>query len=153
MTEWLVPEGTPRVSAVLVEAFVHKYRGSRFPHEGEVLPILIRDSPGESRIAMYVLERFAEVREIYGARARLAAARSAVHVGSPRATMAEDLRLLVEQLDAASEQAIHLWSVALPDGTVYNLFELAEDQRIAGCTKVADQRVLDMIANRRVPGT
>jgi hypothetical protein len=149
MTQWLVPEGAPRIDATLVHAFVNRYRGSGFRHESEVLPLLVRDSPDESRITMHVLKRFVEVRQIY--RDRAAIARSAIHVVTARETMAEDLRLLVEQLNEVREQELRLWSVALPDGTVFVLFELAEDQRIAGCAKVADQRVLDLMAKKRVP--
>lgn len=53
-----------------------------------------------------------------------------------------EVRALADALDAADEEPVRIWSLALPTGSVFVAFELVDAQRIAGVIEPADQRVV-----------
>jgi hypothetical protein len=53
-----------------------------------------------------------------------------------------EVSALADALDAANEQPVRIWHLALPSGKVFVVFELVEAQQIAGVIESADQRVV-----------
>jgi hypothetical protein len=58
-------------------------------------------------------------------------------------TLAADVAALADGLEAADEQPVHMWHIALPDWTDYIIFELAHARALAGVVKSADHRVVN----------
>lgn len=140
MVDWGGPESTPRASAERIEAFVSKYCDAAFPHSVDVLRLMARNAADESRIAVYELNLNNDLRAIYRQRAALLASRP---TSSPYPdSLAQDVGVVAERLDAAPDQPITVWSIELPDGTAFRIFVLAGDGAIAGCVKSIDRRVV-----------
>lgn len=142
MTSFLVPEERERAPAADVRGLLQRCRRQELLHAETVLPLLERDSKEECRI--YVSRRIPAVslRETYRRRANRLAERE-VDTSRYPATLARDVGALADELDAAGDQTVLVWDIQLPDGTIFMLFELEVEQRLAGCVRSNDQRVID----------
>jgi hypothetical protein len=138
--DWPIPESLPRAPAERIEAFVKKYSGSNFAHSVDVLRLMSRNSAEESRISVYDVKLNDGLRSTYRVRADLLASRAS----SPPYpdSLTQDVGALAERLEAALDQAIAIWSIGLPDGTVFMIFDLVRDGVIAGSVKSVDRRVV-----------
>lgn len=112
-----------------IRRFLEDHASARFRHAEEVLPLLRRD---ESRVDARDARLDEPLRSIY----RVGAKTTARAVPG----LAEDIRELAVQLDAAKDQPLRFWYIELPSGLCYIAFELLDDRRIAGCVKSADPR-------------
>jgi len=141
VSHWVVPEKSPRASADRIKRFVNKYGDTTFRHAQEIVPLMRRDDPDETRITVHEFRLYEGLRSIYSFRAT----RPASSPPSPQYPpgLADDLRDLATQFDAAPDQPLSCWMVRLPSGLCYTIWELLDDRRIAGCVKSADQRVVN----------
>jgi hypothetical protein len=81
-----------------------------------------------------------DLRSTYRVRAELLASRQ-LPTTFP-ATLPIEVRALADALDAADDQSVRIWHLALPSGKVFVVFELVDARRIAGVIESADQRVV-----------
>jgi hypothetical protein len=141
VTDWKVPESSPRVSSERVRRFLESYCSSEFRHREELVPIMQRNDSDVSRIAANDAQLDDHLRSVYRVRAKTTASRPS----SPYfpTGLADDVRELVTQLDAAKDQPLRFWHIDLPSGICFIVFELVDDGRVAGCVKSADQRVVN----------
>jgi hypothetical protein len=141
VSPWALPDTRPRASVEQIRRFLDSYGATEFRHAGELVPLMQRDDPDETRITRREYRVDAGLRSIYQRRAM----RNPSAPPSPffPPGLADDLRDLSSQLDAARDQPLCFWDIDLPSGTTYIVFELLDDRRIAGCVKTADQRVVD----------
>jgi hypothetical protein len=137
---WTIPEERPRASPERIRAFVEKYGSAELRHAAELIPIMMRDDPDESRIAVYELSLDPGLRRAY----RIRAEHLASSPPSPThpACLAADMQALVRRFAQVKDQQLRLWNTQLPSGIIYMVFELVDDEAIAGCVKSADQRVV-----------
>jgi hypothetical protein len=122
-----------------VRGFLSRFRGVPFPHASEVISVLEGETVGV-KIQLATCAKLQELRSTYRVRAEGLASRQL----SPTfpATLPMEVRALADALDAADEQPVRMWDLALPSGRVFVVFELVEDRRIAGVIESADQRVV-----------
>jgi len=138
MTDWKVPDNAPRASAESVCALLDAYRSADLRHAAELLPLLDRNDPDETRIAVHDMRLGDDVRRIWRTRTKLREMRPP----PPQVPgLDDDLRALADTLAAAADQPMRLWTVALPSGIGYQVFELVDDH-IASVVKIVDQRVV-----------
>jgi hypothetical protein len=143
VTAFLLPETRERASPADVRAFLARCRPQDFLHADIVLPLLERDSREECRIHVGRSLPVVQLRTTYRIRAKWLAERE-VDTSRYPATLARDVAMLADALDAARDQTVLIWDVELPDGTCFGLFELEEEQRLAGCVRSNDQRVIGL---------
>jgi hypothetical protein len=140
VTEWKVPDSRPRASPERIRAFCDQYRSADLRHAAELFPLLERNDRDETRISVHDMPLNGNVRSTYRTRAKLGELRTP----PPQVPgLDDDLRALAAQLEAAADQPMRHWSVDLPSGIGYVVFELVDDRRIAGVVKVVDQRVVN----------
>ena len=109
--------------------------------EVALVPLMRRNDLNESCITCHDMYLDDRLRGIYQVRAKhLASEPPSPYYPSG---LADDVRALASQLDAAGDQSIQVWSTLLRSRTVYLVFELMDDQAIAGCVKSADQRIVN----------
>lgn len=131
----------PRASAESITSFIDMFGTRKFRHADELVPIMRRGDLHESYITRFELRLDDRLRRIYRGRAK--------HLAStPRSPyyppgLADDVCALADQFDEARDQTIQVWNTLLPSGTHYAVFELMDDQSIAGCVKSADQRIVN----------
>src|SRR5689334_12589436 len=106
---------TPRASAERVTLFVDTFGTQQFRHADELVPIMRRNDVNESRITCHEMRLDDSLRGIYRFRAK----RLALDPPSPSYPpgLADDVLALADQLDAATDQKIQLWSTLLRSGT------------------------------------
>jgi hypothetical protein len=132
---------TPRASAERVTLFVDTFGTRQFRHADELVPIMRRNDVNETHITCHEMRLDDCLRGIYRFRAtHLASAPPSPHYPPG---LADDVRALANELDAASDQKIQFWSTLLLSGTAYLVCELMDDKSIAGCVKSADQRIVN----------
>ena len=85
------------------------------PHVGELVSVLLAPSNSGAVVTTYEFE--------------------------PR-TLARDVGELARALDAAQPQRVRIWSIALPEPTTFDVFELVDDARIAGVVKSIDRHMI-----------
>jgi hypothetical protein len=122
-----------------VRVFLSRFRGVPFPHASEVISLLDGNTPGVT-IQVATGARLRELRSIYRVRAEGLASRQLPP--TVPASLRMEVRALADALDAADEQPVRMWHLALPSGKVFAVFELVEAQRIAGVIESADQRIV-----------
>ena len=126
-------------SSEQVRAFLNRFRTVSFPHASEVVSLLDRERPGVT-IELWTGAKLQELQSIYRIRAEGLASRP---LGPTfPGTLPMEVRALADALDAAEEQQVRIWHLALSDGRVFVVFELVDAQRIAGVVESADQRVV-----------
>jgi hypothetical protein len=136
MTTWKVPQESPRANPERIRRFLDAYGGTEFRHARELLPLMRRDDPDERRVTAHDARLTETLRDTYRIRAKITASAPPSPFYPPG--LADDVRDLVVRLDSAKDQPICFWSVDLPSGLCYMVFELLDDGRIAGCVKSAD---------------
>jgi hypothetical protein len=141
VTQWNVPDDRERATPERIRAFLDRYEHTDFRHGEEFLGLLRRDDLDGSRIHARDAQLDEGLRVIYRIRAKTTAQAPKSPFYPPG--LADDVRDLSLQLDSARDQPLCSWSVELPSGIGYLLFELLDDQRVAGCVKSADQRVVN----------
>jgi len=130
---------TPRASAESVKLFVDTFDMCQFSHADELVPLMRRNDVNEIRITCHEMRLDDRLRRVYRFRANHLASTLPSPYYPPG--LADDVRDLADQLDAASDQEIRLWNALLGSGLVYLVFELLDDKRVGGCVKSADQRI------------
>jgi hypothetical protein len=148
---WTLPEDSLRAAPERVSWFIEKFGASGFRHAGELIPVMRRNDPDESRIT--IMEGNSSrpwgltpwLRKLY--RRRADGATSSPPSPAYPTCLADDLQALARSFESARDQPLRIWNTLLPWGIVYMVFELVEDEVIAECVKSADQR----IANPRPP--
>jgi hypothetical protein len=122
-----------------VRLFLNSFRGVPFPHAPEVISLLDGETAGVT-IRLSPDTKLQELRSTYRVRAEILASRQ-LPTTFP-ATLPLEVRALADALDAAEEQSVRIWDLALPSGKVFVVFELVDAQQIAGVIESADQRVV-----------
>jgi hypothetical protein len=122
-----------------IRLLVSRFRDVQFPHASEIMSLLEGTTAGAT-IELYTGATLQELRSTYRVRAEILTSRELPPTFPP--TLPAEVRALAAALDAADEQPIRIWSLALPSGKVFVVFELVEAQRIAGAIASADQRVV-----------
>jgi hypothetical protein len=116
-----------------VRVFLSRFRGIPFPHASAIISLLNGETAGVAiELATCELQK---LRTTYRIRADLAS-RQFSATFSP--TSSTEVRALADAFDAADEQPVRMWCLALPSGKVFVVFELVEAQRIAGAIASAD---------------
>lgn len=124
-----------------IQWFIETYGSSGFQHAEELVPIMRRNDPDESKISCHEMQLAEYLRRIYRRRAKHLAESPPSPFYPP--SLAADVRALADRFDSARDQPVRIWDTALPSGTVYAAWELVDDQEIAGCVKSADQRIVN----------
>jgi hypothetical protein len=122
-----------------VRAFLDRFGNVAFAHAREVIRVLREPDPSvTARLSEGA--SLPELRSTYRIRAEWLA--STELPPTFPSTLPEEVRVLSAALDAAADQPIRIWSIALSDGTIYDVFELVSAGCIAGSIKSADQRIV-----------
>jgi hypothetical protein len=121
-----------------IRFFLSRFRGVPFPHAAEVMSLLDGETAGITILSTNA--SLQDLRSTYRVRAELLASRQ-LPTTFP-ATLPIEVRALADALDAADDQSVRIWHLALPSGKVFVVFELVDARRIAGVIESADQRVV-----------
>jgi hypothetical protein len=70
VTDWRLPESSPRASPEQIRRFLDDYGSAELRHRDELVPIMERNDPNESRIVAHDVLLDAELRTIYRIRAK-----------------------------------------------------------------------------------
>jgi hypothetical protein len=121
--------------------FIDTFGTRKFRHADELVPIMRRNDPDESFITCHEMRLDDGLRRTYRIRANhLDSAPPSPHYPPG---LADDLRALASQLDEASDQKLQVWRTLLRSGMVCLVFELMDDEGIAGGVKSSDQRIVN----------
>jgi hypothetical protein len=112
-----------------VRIFLDRFRGVPFPHASEVMALLDGETAGAT-IELSPSVELQKLRSTYRMRAEHLASRQS-SPAFPAAGLVE-MRALADAFDAADEQPVRIWHLALPSGRMFLVFELVEAQQIAG---------------------
>lgn len=126
-----------------IRVFLTRFSGVTFPHASEVISLLNGETLGVT--IELATGRLQVLRSTYRTRAEILASRQLPPTFP--ATLPMEVRALADALDAADEQPVRVWRLALPNGSVFAVFELVDAERLAGVLESADQRVVAPLMN------
>lgn len=131
------------MAAERIRQFLESYGSVEFRYAHEVLPLMRRNDPDETRISVgsHGVRLDDSLRSTYRIRVKTTASAPSPPFYPPE--LADAVRELVIQLDSAQDQPLCIWHIRMPSGLCYLVFELLADRRIAACVKSADQRVVN----------